>query len=591
MTFWKTFWACFLAIILSSVASMIISTIVFISIISSLILSTSEVVEVKDKSVLCIDLNTPIVDVVDSDMSKYIDFNTFEINMPMTLYAMNQTIEKAAIDPSIKGIYIKIPMAQTISSTNMYELRCAIETFKKQAPQKFVMSYSDAYSQDAIYLASVSNKVFLNPAGAVNWVGMAATPIFFKGTLEKLGIEPEVIRHGKFKGAVEPYILDKLSAENREQYQCLIDSNWDFLVKSVAEARGLKADDLQKAASDLSVQNAKDAKELGLVDELFYNDQVKDWMESQVDDYKIISAMDYNNATSLTMPLSFSKNKIEVIYAEGEITDSGDPTQIIGNILAERIEDARTNDNVKAIVLRVNSPGGSALASEVIGREVMLAAEAKPVIISMGEYAASGGYWISAPATKIVAAPNTLTGSIGVFGVLFNAQKGAKDILGLTADVVKTNPSADLGSILRPITPVERQVIQNSIEEVYQGFLEQVSKGRNMTTQKVDEIGQGRIWSGTIASEIGLVDNLGTLSDAIAIAAKEAKIEGNYTVKENTGYEDNFFNILMKSSGGVLCKFFPTIFSSSLEEIVTGEIKAQNKKAQARLPYNLEFLN
>ncbi|MFI3288087.1 MAG: signal peptide peptidase SppA [Rikenellaceae bacterium] len=592
MGFWKTFWACLLAIITTSLLSFFFSLIVFFVFLAAIFSSESTPVKVSEATVLTVDLSKPIVETVSSDMSQYIDFSSFSMTLPTTLYAAVEAIEKAAIDPKIEGIYIKVPMVMAVSSESLYELREVLKNFKSQAPDKFLVAYGDVYSQGALYLTSVADKVFLNPSGGVSWFGMAVSPMFYKGTLEKLGIEPEVIRHGKFKGAVEPYILDKLSAENRLQYQSLIDSYWNYYLKEIAEARSLSVDVLQKAATNLEVQNAKAAKGIGLVDELYYKDELSAWIEETLgtEDYSTVSLADYSKLSSLNALMNVSKNEIQIIYASGEIVDSGDSDQIVGSKLAKKIEKARKDDKVKAIILRVDSPGGSALASDVIGREMSLAVEQKPVIISMGSYAASGGYWISAVSSKIVAAPNTLTGSIGVFGLLFNAQKGANDILGITVDPVKTNPSADLGSMMRPLTATERQYFQNGVEEVYTNFIERVALGRDMTTQSVDEIGQGRVWSGLQALDNGLIDEIGTLNDAVRIAALEAGIEGDYVVKQASNSNDDFLSVLMQSTQGVLSRIAPSIFGVSMDVSIKEQLETLQGKAQARLPFEFEVI-
>ncbi len=593
MGFWKTFWACLLAIVASSVISFIFSMIVFVSFITAIVSSAeNEAFNVRNNSVLVVDLSEAIVEEVSSNPMDYFSFNSFSLSTPTSIAEVSKLVNRAALDPKIRGIYIKVPLVVGSSTVALYELRTALENFKERSPEKFIISYGDAYSQSALYLTSVASKVCINPVGVVDWTGMAVNPTFYKGTLDKLGIEPEIIRNGKFKGAVEPFMLTSLSPENREQYQSLINSNWNYIVSQIAASRSVTAESLQKAAEDLSIQSSYDAHKAGLVDELLYLDQVYEWIENELDVKKIntVSLKEYRRSGVLNYSVNSSRNKIEVIYASGEIVDMKSGSgQIVGYQLAEKIAKARNNDRVKAIVLRVNSPGGSAIASEVIYREVALASKEKPVIISMGEYAASGGYWISAPATAIVSSPMTLTGSIGVFGLMFNAQKGAKDILGITFDPVKTAPAADMASMVRPLTPLERRYMQNRVDTIYHSFLSRVSEGRDMTTSEVDSIGQGRIWSGLQGLNNGLVDKIGTLDDAIELAAKKADIEGDYSVLSPKKSENPFFEIFIESAGGVIANIMPSSIESKAIKYVE-KLKEENGSIKARTPFDFEIV-
>lgn len=584
MKFWKSFFACFLAV----VASGLLAIIVFVSFVVALVSSSNQMVSIDNHSVLTLDLSETIVEVISDDMSEYLDLMSFELNVPITQSAVVSAIQRAAVDARIDGVYIKVPMVVAASQSTLYEIRCALQYFKAAAPEKFIVAYGDYYSQGALYVASVADSIFVNPSGAVSWLGMSVSPTFYKGTLDKLGISAEVIRHGKFKGAVEPYILSKLSAENRVQYQSLIDSNWGYLVDEIASARGLSNSMLDSAATNITVRNSSDAKLVGLVDELYYRDQLEEWLKRMSDeDYELLSVVDY----SRTEGSLYSKNKIKVIYADGEIVDEGSSSAIVGNRLASKLAEARKDDDVKAIVLRVNSPGGSALASEVIAREVRLAHEAKPLVISMGDCAASGGYWISAQSSKIVASPSTITGSIGVFGLHFNVQKGASDLLGITVDPVTTNPSADMGSLMRSYTPLERQAMQNNVEEIYNSFLKNVAKGRDMTVEKVDEIGQGRVWTGLQAQQLGLVDEIGTLDYAILLAAIEAGVEDDYMVKMDRGGSDSFWGAVFDVSSAIVAKVLPSFTSTKLDEMIVQKLIKEQCTVQARLPFNLNVVN
>ncbi len=591
MTFWKTFWACFLAIFISSILSLLFTLFVVVGIVAAITIGSSQEVIVVENTVLEIDLEDPIVDNLSSDLSEYLSLADLSLDVPSTILSLRGAIERAAIDPKIEGISLRIPLVPAVSSEMIYELREALIEFKEQAGNKFIYSYGEGYTQGMLYLSSVSDRVFLNPVGGVVWVGQSATPIFFKGTLDKLGIEPQIIRYGKFKGAVEPLILSELSEENRQQTQSLIDSNWGYIVSEVASARNLSAEELLSAANSLSIQSAHDAVKYGLVDDLKYIDEVKAWVEAKIDSPRVnyISVSDYmSSPQSLEAMLLSSPNVVKVVYAVGDIVDSGSDSQVVGHDIAKEIEQARADSSVKAIVLRVNSPGGSALASEVIWREAHLASQIKPLIVSMGEYAASGGYWIATPASKIVASPLTVTGSIGVFGVLFDVSKGAKDILGVTADVVKTGPSADFGSVFRPLSTLERRVMQNGVDTAYHKFLSRVSEGRGMATQEVDRVGQGRIWSGIQAKELGLVDELGTLSDAIEIAAQEAGVSGNYRVVTAGDNDISLLGLMFGTTKSLASWASTFAFGSDYDEVIEELLKLQGT-LQARVPFTLEI--
>ncbi len=542
-------------------------------------------------AVLTIDLSKPIVDKLSDNMADYLSFPSFEFSPPLSLYSSVEALKMAAIDPNIKGIYIKIPLLTSPSQSTLYELREALEEFKRTAPDKFIISYGNAYDQSAVYLSSVADDVYLHPMGGVAWVGMSATTTFYTGTLDKLGIEPQIIRVGTFKSAVEPFTLKKMSAENRNQLQSIIDSHWEFMVEQVAQSRNRTTEELEKAATDIETFNAEGALKTGLVDSLLYVDQVEDIIAKRIGAKSphTISLQNYAQQYPPSTNLNGMNRKVQVIVASGEIVEEGMGSGgIVGTELAKQIAAARKDSSVKAIVLRVDSPGGSAIASDEIYREVQLAVETKPLIISMGAYAASGGYWIAAPATKIVANPMTLTGSIGVFGMLFNLQEGAENILGLSFDEVKTNPSADMGSLIRPLSTLERQRIQQSINQVYERFVTLVSDNRGMTTQGVDSIAQGRVWTGLQGLEKGLVDEIGTLQTAIKIAAKEANIEDNYSVYSTRAKDQEFFDLLMSSSASLLKTIMPSVFDDEIEALLK-QLDQKQGTSQARLPFNVEI--
>jgi protease-4 len=506
---------------------------IIIGMIGALISSPDKTVSISSNSILEIRLDETIADRASDNPFEGFNFPTFRINKKLGLVDIIHNIHKAADDPDIKGIYMNLSFIPAGLAT-IDEIRNALLDFKKSG--KFIISYGDVYTQPAYYLASVSDSILLNPAGVLTFVGMRAEVLFFKGAMEKLGLEPEVIRHGKFKSAVEPFINDKMSQENREQISVYANSIWNHILGKISEQRHITVDSLNYIADNLSIRTAKDLVKYKLIDALMYKDELISLLKSksgikQKQKLKIVSLGKYDKVPSKDMSHDYQKDKIAVIYAMGDIiVGEGQEGNIGSDRISAVIRQAREDTTVKAIVLRVNSGGGSALASEVIWREVKLAREKKPVVASLGDVAASGGYYIVCAADTIVASPNTLTGSIGVFGLLVNAQKLMNNKLGITTDVVKTNKYSDFASIYKPLSLAEREVIQAGVEDIYNTFIQHVGEGRKMRTSQVDSIGQGRVWSGVNAMKIGLIDMFGGLDDAIKVAARMAKIEHYKTV-------------------------------------------------------------
>ncbi|WP_298064266.1 signal peptide peptidase SppA [uncultured Rikenella sp.] len=565
--FFKTFFACLLAIFVSGIAFIILSFMIFAGMIATLgtFGSGRNTATLQPHSVLRIDLAQPIVDKPNGNALDLFDYSEFSFREQTTLYDATTQISRAAEDPDIDGIYLNIPMAIPTSVSTLYELRQALVEFRESG--KFVISYADVYSQSGYYLASVSDKVYLNPQGGLAWQGLASSVLFYKGLLDKLGVQAELIRHGSFKGAGEPFILTRLSDANRLQMESMTNSIWDYLISEIAESRELAADSLQAYASRLAVATPYDALRLGFVDSLWYRDRMTEELarlsgQDTTGKPQILSLTEYKAAGHSyagrgTTGNMRSSNEIALVYADGDIVDAGDKNkQIVGNALAETLAGVRKDDDVKAVVLRVNSPGGSALAAEIIWREVYLTQQVKPVIVSMGNYAASGGYYISCGAEYIVTAPTTLTGSIGVFGLMFNVGEGAREHLGLTADGVRTNPSADMGNLFRPLSPAERMYIQNGVDTVYARFVEVVAQGRRLRADSVDALAGGRVWTGVQAMENGLADCTGTLQDAIRIAAEHAGLEpGGYAVRQYPAPESSSFaSILGSLTGSAMMK-------------------------------------
>jgi protease-4 len=496
------------------------------------------------------------------------------------------SLKKAKTDINIKGIYLEISDPKAGFAT-LEEVRNALLDFKTSG--KFIYSYSECYSQKAYYLASTASKLYLNPQGALEIKGLSSQIMFFKKMLEKLDMEVQIFRHGKFKSAIEPFMLDKMSDANRSQVEIYLGSLWGHMIEGIGKSRNITVDEINNMANNLSIRNPEDALKYKLVDELTYEDEVlsairKNIQIHETDKINFASLEDYSDFATDT---KVSKDKIAVIYAVGEIESGDGSDEKIGSVrIAKAIRDARLDKNIKAIVLRVNSPGGSALASDVIWRETVLAQKTKPFIVSMGDVAASGGYYISCAADRIFAQPNTITGSIGVFGMIPNAQKALSEKLGITIDTVNTNKHSDVGTILRGATPVEYQYIQQSVEHIYDIFISKVALGRKTSKNSIDSIGQGRVWSGADAIKINLVDELGGINDAIAYAAKQAKLT-NYKLVNLPKQRDPIQELL----GNTTDEIETRTMKSNLGEqyIYVKQIKnvLQLKGVQARLPYEM----
>ena len=482
-------------------------------------------------------------------------------------------IDYAKNDPNISGIFLELSSVGT-STANIEELRHHIVSFRESG--KFVITYSETMAQNAYYLATAGDEIYINPDGMLDIHGMASQIMFYKNLLDKLDIEIQIIRgpNNKFKSAVEPYFLDKMSDANREQMTKLLNSMWYQVVSDINASRGISTQRINELANNLALTfDAKVALDEHFVDGLVYRDQIIARIKelANIDNSKKINILTNSQYASARPAPKAKANKIAVIYANGQIIDGEGNDNTIGSItLSKAIREARQNKKVKAIVMRVNSPGGSALASEVIRREVELAKAEKPFIISMGSYAASGGYWISAEGDHIFADPTTLTGSIGVFGTFPNAKKFMNEKLGLTFDVVKTNENADFGSMVEPLTPYQLAMLQKYVGNTYNDFTALVARTRGLRQSYVDSIGQGRVWTGADALELGLVDEMGGLDKAIEYAANAANLT-DYSLKDYPQQEslmdmllkgdiqEPYANALMKKKLGNNYKYIETI--------------------------------
>jgi len=585
----------FLIYTLATITGIILASILFFLIvigsISTMVAVGDKKVSISENSVLVLKTNVQIPDRSDPNPFAGIDITNMTISPVTGLNEILKNLDKAASDPKIKGVLIDNGIMPSGWAT-MEEIRNGLRKFKESG--KFVIAYSDySLEQQSYYLSTAADRIFINPASTINFKGLTGEVMFYKKALEKIGMEVQVIRHGKFKGAVEPFILDKLSDENKEQIKDYVGSIWNHVVKMTAESRGLTESRINELADNLTGTVPTEALDAGLIDGLIYRDELNDTIKilsglTTDDKINFVSMSKYTKVPDPKKVLTV-KSRISVIYASGSIVmGKGNVSNIGGDNYSEIIRKERLDSTVKAIVLRVNSPGGSANASDIIWRELELAAKVKPVVISMGNYAASGGYYIACPGTKIYANPTTISGSIGVFGLLPNAGKLLEQKIGINIETVKTNENSDFPSIYRPMSAYEKEVVQKSIEKTYSDFVSKVASGRDMKFESVDSIGQGRIWSGTSSLKLGLVDEIGGLNDAIKEAAKLAKTE-TYSIRELPVAEDPYMMLLKQMSGEVkmnkLKKEIGETFGFYRELLEIRDLTG----IQARLPYFIEI--
>jgi protease-4 len=480
--------------------------------------------------VLVLDLNQSLKEQAQSDALNSI-FNNPSSDIP-GLYDVVRMIHYAKTDSSIKGIYIKANDNENGFATSE-ELRQALVDFKKS--NKFIIAYGNVVSEQAYYIATVADRVYCNPAGGVEWDGFSVNLLFMKGLLDKLEIDPQIFYAGKFKSATEPLRVSQMTDANRLQTTVWLNDLYNNLLMRTSAARDIDTATLHNLANTGAIQTANDALKYGLVDGLKYDDEVKDELLKRLHK-SVNSEINWVSFGKYATAADFQRNgdggKIDIIYAQGDIIDGkGDKDEIGSDSYVKLIRKARLDDGVKAIVFRVNSPGGSSMASEAIWREISLAKKKKPVVVSMGDYAASGGYYISCAADSIFADETTITGSIGVFSILPDMQKFFNDKLGITFDGVKTAPYADMGSISRPLTQPEKNFIQASVDTIYNVFKTRVANGRKKDIVYIDSIAQGRVWTGRRGIGVGIVDRTGTLQDAVNCAARMAKIS-DYRTRE-----------------------------------------------------------
>ena len=585
----------FLGNVLATIVGIFIFCMIFffgIIIIGAIAGSGEDTVSVKKNSVIELDLSKVSLDY--AGKTNYKDFNYFEADHDGVTDILN-AIEAAKTDDKIKGISILNNQSQ-LGLAQSKAVRDKLEEFKKSG--KFVYAYANFFSQGEYYLNSVANQVYLNPMGEVDFKGLSAEILYMKDLQEKTGVKMEVIRHGKYKSAVEPFLAQEMSPENREQMTVLLNSVWSTIVSDIAKSRKLSVIQLNAIANTLGARTPELALANKLIDKVAYEDEYHDAIRAKLkldkkEKYDFISITDYAK-TAATSVEDYSKNDIiAVIYAQGEITGGEGDVNVIGEGSIKRsLQEAREDDDVKAIVLRVDSPGGSALTSELIWREIEITKKVKPVVVSMGNYAASGGYYIAANADRIFAEPNTITGSIGVFGMLPNINQLGKNI-GINAEQVKTHDNASGYSVFEPIDDNFKGYVLESIERTYATFLKRVADGRKMTTAQVDAIAQGRVWTGIDAHKLGLVDEIGGLDAAINYAAKLGKTS-SYRTENYPEYEKSFDDLLANFTGIAMFKTKEQLLKEQLGEEgfqMLEQIKRvkSRKGIQAMMPYEIEI--
>ncbi len=582
--FFKFVFASMVGVILSFFAIFILLIIFVTAIVASA--GSDGRVEVSANSVMHMSLDYPISERADKNPFSEFSFMGFESKKTLGLKEILSGIQAAKTDQNIKGIYLD---ASSVSAgfATIEEIRNALIDFRKSG--KFVIAYSEVYSQGAYYLASAADKIYLNPEGIVDFRGLSSESMFFKGSLDKLGIEAQIIKVGTYKSAVEPFILEKMSEPNRRQVTSFLGSMYDHFLSKISESRNISKAALFAIADSAKVRDPKDAVLFKMVDGLLYKDQVLDELKSRtgIDKKKEVKSVSIEEYAKGDKDNSTSSNRIAVIYANGEIISGEGNDKTMGSERISRaIRKARTDNKIKAVVLRVNSPGGSALASDVMWREVVLTKKVKPVIVSMGDVAASGGYYIACAADSIFAQPNTITGSIGVFGIIPNMQKFFNDKLGITFDGVKTGRYADLGDVSRPLTEDEKLIFQHQVNKTYSTFTKKVADGRKRSQAYIDSIGQGRVWSGTEALNNGLVDRLGNIDDAIASAAKKAKLS-NYKVVSYPTQVDPFKSFFDNSADKVRVYFAKKELGDNFTYYEQLKSALSVSGIQTRIPYNI----
>lgn len=587
----KEFFKFTLASILGIMIAGLLLLFITIGIISAMVSVSDQPTQIQANSVLLMKFDHQIVDRAKSNPLEGLDFGMFQGVKTVGLNDMLDCIRKAKTDDNIKGIYLN-PMDIQAGMATVEEIRAALKDFKTSG--KFVYAYGEYLSQKAYYLVTVADSLILNPQGSVDFRGLGGERSFYKKALEKLGVEVQIVRHGKFKAAVEPFLLDKMSDENRLQTEAYLNSLWNEMLVDISASRNMSFDELNDIADMVATFRKADfAKQKNLVDRLKYKDQVIDDLKkltstSEKDDVNVVEIQKYVKVPEQREQKGLARHKIAVIYASGSIDASVSEEGIKSEELSKAIREARRDSSIKAIVLRINSPGGSAYGSEVIWREVKLAAETKPVIASMGDVAASGGYYIACAADSILADRTTITGSIGIFGMIPNVQKLMTDKLGITQDVVTTNEHSDMISLTRPMSTFERDLMQQYVEDGYDTFISRVAEGRKMDKTSIDEIGQGRVWAAPNAKEIKLIDAYGGLTDAINLAKKMANLD-SYRIVNLPKLKDPLEELLKEFSGSARASFMKDEMGENYKYYEQLRSIISQRGVLARMPYDIEI--
>jgi len=583
----KGFLKYFLASFLAVCVALLVLTLIGLGSLSALISAAPDEVKIKPGTVLVLDLEGRVTErTIDNPMETF-DYRSFKMETSIGLTDIILNLAKAERDPNIAGLLVKTGMTSPGIST-LDEIRESLIRFKESG--KFIIASSDNFSQGGYYVATVADGIYMNPEGLLELRGLRSDVIFYKKALEKIGVDIQVVREGKYKSAVEPFSLESMSEASKEQVSAYLTIVWNRMLAGISQTRGIPVDELNRLADEWAIRTSRESVENGLIDSLMYEDQVLDLVKarSQIAASEKLRTVTMSQYTRVADPVrqEYSPDRIAIVYGTGSISMESSGNQGIGKELARTFARVRKDNKVKAVVFRINSPGGDALASEVIRREVELTAAAKPVIVSMGNVAGSGGYWIATPGRKIVAGHTSLTGSIGVFGMVPNLGKLLTDKIGITFDGVQTNKLSDAGSFYRAMTTEETAVLKDWLNHTYDRFLDIVSQTRKMTKEEVDRVGQGRIWAGIDAKTAGLVDEIGGLHEAIKLAASEAGLE-NYRIRElpllKNPVNEIINSLLGKGSPQetLLARQLPVI--RDLQEIIEGG------QVQARVPFRIDI--
>ena len=586
----KDFFKYVLATIVGIFAVSVIGFFLFFMIIGAIVSSTEKTVVVSNNSMLVLNLDRQIIDRAPNDPFQNLNIPGFQMAQQIGLDDITKSIKKAASDDRIKAIYLNLSFVNG-GMASVEEIRNSLKEFKENC-DKPIYAYGSNYGQKAYYLASVADKIVIHPLGTVDFRGLGGQMTFYKNALAKLGVEAQIVRHGKFKAAVEPFIRENMSDENRDQTLTYLNSLWGHMLEGISQERDIPVEKLNKYADEvLTLKKGEGLVEYGLIDAAEYKDEVLDELReitgiSGNKGIPVIGAADYAGVPVKSAMKKFSRNKIAVIYASGDIGLAMGSEGINGEALSREIRKVRQDSSYKAIVLRINSPGGSAFESDIIWREVKLAAEAKTVVASFGDVAASGGYYIACAADKIVASPNTITGSIGIFGVFPNAGELLNDKLGITFDEVETNEHSNLIPITRPMTEFEHTLLQQYIEEGYKTFISHVAEGRGMTVTQIDSIGQGRVWSGENALDNGLIDMYGGLKEAIGLAAEISGVE-DYRTVSLPYLPDPFEELFQTAPDRIRTWWLKNELGENYKQYEMLKKITQMKGIMARMPYDI----